>query len=115
MYKSELIVHLCPDGHRLVTASILAEQLAGFLVDEVQPRAGEADQRGIGIRLVLARNVRQPMLHVGAQPRAFEKDMSTHLRDMRRRSLAVTSVCLRSCGPRRVQPLVLTRFLRANR
>jgi hypothetical protein len=54
-------------------ASFLAEQLAGLLVDEMKPGAGEADDRHIGVRLVLRRGFRKPMLNVGAQLRAFER------------------------------------------
>jgi hypothetical protein len=61
-------------------ASLLAEEFSGFLVDEMKPGAGEADDghMGIGTGLVLWRGRREPMLHVGAQRRAFEKDMSAH-------------------------------------
>ena len=66
-------------------ASRLAEQFAGFLVDEMQPGAGEADHRLIGIRLVRGRDFWQPVLHGGAQPRAFVKDMPAHRSIMRGR------------------------------
>jgi hypothetical protein len=36
------------------------------------------------------------MLHVRAQPRAFENDMSAHRRNMQSLRGRVTSVCLRS-------------------
>jgi hypothetical protein len=58
-------------------ASFLAEKFAGLLVDEMKPGTGEADDGRIGIGLV-RRGLRKPMLHVGAQLRAFEKDMSAH-------------------------------------
>jgi len=62
--------------------SVLSEELAGFLVDEMQPRAGEADHRDIGIGLVLRRGRRKPMLHRGAQARAFEENVtSSHSAD----------------------------------
>ena len=61
-------------------ASVLAEEFSGFLVDEMKPGTGEADDghMGIGTGLILRRGCRKPMLHVGAQPRAFEKDMPAH-------------------------------------
>jgi hypothetical protein len=64
----------------LAGASVFAEEFAGFLVDEMQPGAGETDDGriGIGTRFVLRRGVRKPMLHVRAQSWAFEKDMSAH-------------------------------------
>jgi hypothetical protein len=60
------------------TGSILAEELAGLLMDEMKPGAGEADHRHIGIGLVLRRGFRKPMLNVRAHLRAFEKDMTAH-------------------------------------
>jgi len=72
-------------GPLACVASLLAEQFAGLLVDEMQPGAGEADHRLIGIRLVRGRDFWQPVLHGGAQPRAFVKDMPAHLSIMRRR------------------------------
>ena len=59
-------------------ASVLAEELAGLLVDEVKPGAGKAYDRHIGIALVLRRGVRKPMLNVGAQLWAFKKDVTAH-------------------------------------
>ena len=58
--------------------SVLAEELPGFLVDEMKPGAGKANDGhiGIGIGLVLRRGLGKPMLHVRAQPWAFEKDPS---------------------------------------
>ena len=58
--------------------SVLAEKLPGFLVDEMKPGAGEADDRHIGVRLVLRGGFRKPMLNIRAQLRAFEKDVTTH-------------------------------------
>ena len=77
--------------------SVLAEELAGFLMDEMKPGAGEANDGriGIGIGLVLRRGLGKPMLHVRAQPWAFEKDMSAHRRNMQNPPRRVTSVCLR--------------------
>jgi len=68
-----------------VAASVLTtEEFAGFPVDEMKPGAGEANDGriGIGIRFVLRRGLRKPMLHVRAQPWTFEKDMSAHGRNM---------------------------------
>ena len=59
-------------------ALLFAQKLAGFLVDEMQPGAGEAGHGNVGIGLVFRRGVRKPMLHVGAQLRAFEEDMAAH-------------------------------------
>jgi hypothetical protein len=78
-YKSELKARACVRAGTLpVAASVLAEEFAGFLVDKMKPGAGETDDGciGIGTGFVLRRGVRKPMLHVRAQPRAFEKDMS---------------------------------------
>ena len=60
-------------------ASFLAEEFAGLFVDEMKPGTGEADDGRIGIGTGLdGRGLREPMLNVRAQPRAFEKDMSAH-------------------------------------
>ena len=77
--------------------SVLAEELPGFLVDEMKPGAGKANDGhiGIGIGLVLRRGLGKPMLHVRAQPWAFEKDMSAHRRNMQKPPRRVTSVCWR--------------------
>ena len=79
-------------------ASVLAEEFSGFLVDEMKPGTGEADDghMGIGTGLILRRGCRKPMLHVGAQPRAFEKDMPAHTREYAELAWRVTSVWLRS-------------------
>ena len=47
-------------------------------MDEMKPGAGEADDGHIRIGLVLRWGLRKPMLHVRAQPWAFEKDMPAH-------------------------------------
>jgi len=65
-----------------VSGSLVAQEFPGFLVDEMKPGAGETDDGPVRIGLVLRRGRRKPMLHVGAQPRAFEKDMSAHGRNM---------------------------------
>ena len=62
--------------------SVLTEEFSGFLVDEMKPGAGEADDGHIRIGLVLRRSLRKPMLHVRAQPWAFEKDMPAHSGNM---------------------------------
>ena len=87
------------------SASFLAQEFSGFLVDEMKPGAGEADDGHIGIRtggigtgLVLRRRRRKPMLYVGAQPWTFEKDMSAHTRKYAEPARRVTSVWLRSWG-----------------
>jgi len=50
-----------------------------LLVDEMKPGAGEADDGRIGIGTGLAGwGLRKPMLHVRAQLRASEKDVSAH-------------------------------------
>lgn len=59
-------------------ASVLAEKLAGFLVDEMKPGAGEADDRHIGVGLAFRGGFRKPMLNVGAQLGAFEENMTAH-------------------------------------
>jgi hypothetical protein len=70
-------------GTRPLAASVLAEKLPGFLVDEMKPGAGETDDGRIGIGIGLVwRGVREPMLHIRAQPGAFEKDMSAHRGNM---------------------------------
>ena len=84
--------------------SVLAEEFAGFLVDEMKPGAGEADDGRIGIGTGLVRRgLRKPMLYVRAQPRTFEKDMSAHSREYAKLVRRVTSVCLRSWGPWRAR------------
>jgi hypothetical protein len=87
-----------------LSASVLAEEFAGFLVDEMKPGAGEADDGRIGIGIgVVRRGLRKPMLHVRAQQRAFEKDMSAHGWEYAELARRVTSVCLRSWGPKSTQ------------
>ena len=76
--------------------SVLTEEFSGFLVDEMKPGAGEADDGHIRIGLVLRRSLRKPMLHVRAQPWAFEKNMPAHKRKYAELARRVTSVCLRS-------------------
>jgi hypothetical protein len=85
------------------SASLVAEEFSGFLLDEMKPGAGEADDGhigigtgGIGTGLVLRRDRWKPMLHVGAQPWTFEKDMSAHPRKYAALARRVTSVWLRS-------------------
>ena len=68
-------------------ALVLAEQFAGFPVDEMEPGAGKANHRRIGIGFVRCRDFWQPMLHGGAQSRAFKQDMSVHVLNMRRQRL----------------------------
>jgi hypothetical protein len=60
--------------------SFLSEEFAGFPVNEMEAGAGEAANRhiGIGVRLVIRGGIRKPMLHVGAQLRAFEENMTAH-------------------------------------
>ena len=75
-------------------------------MDEMKPGAGEADDGRIGIGIGLVRRgVRKPMLHIRAQPRAFEKDMSAHRRDyakpMRGRSPPYVCVAGGLGGPER--------------
>jgi hypothetical protein len=63
----------------------------------MKPGAGEADDGRIGIGIgFVRRGVRKPMLHIRAQPRAFEKDMAAHSREYAKLVRPVTSVCLRS-------------------
>ena len=76
----------------------LAQEFPGFLVDEMKPGAGEADDGPVRIGLVIRRGLRKPMLHVHAQPWTFEKDMSAHRREYAELARRVTSVCLRSSG-----------------
>ena len=98
-YKSEHKARPCSRAvTRPVAASALTEEFPGFLVDEMQPGAGETDDGriGIGIRLVLRRGLRKPMLYVRAQPWAFEKDMPAHKRQYAELARRVTSVWLRS-------------------
>ena len=66
----------------------------------MKPGAGETDDGRIeiGTGLVLRRGLRKPMLHVRAQPWAFEKNMSAHRRNMPSLRGRVTSVCLRRRG-----------------
>jgi hypothetical protein len=82
-YKSELKARACVRAGTLPEAvSFLAEEFAGLLVDEMKPGAGEADDGRIGIGTgFIRRGLRKPMLHVGAQLRAFEKDVSAHRRE----------------------------------
>ena len=77
-------------------ASVLAEEFPGFLVDEMKPGTGEADDGPVRIGFVLRRDLRKPMLHVHAQPWTFEKDMSAHRPEYAELGRRVTSVCLRS-------------------
>jgi hypothetical protein len=86
-----------------ISASLVAEEFSGFLVDEMKPGAGEADDGhigmgtgGIGTGLVLRRDRWKPMLHVGAQPWTFEENMSAHPRKYAELARRVTSVWLRS-------------------
>jgi len=80
-------------------ASVLAEKFAGLLVDEMKPGAGEADDGRVGIGTGLVRRGRRkPVLHIRAQLRAFEKDMSAHGHEYAKLVRPVTSVCLRSGG-----------------
>jgi hypothetical protein len=82
--------------------SLVAEEFSGFLVDEMKPRAGETDDGQIGIGTggigtgLVRRGRRKPMLHVGAQPWTFEKDMSAHTPEYAELAERVTSVWLRS-------------------
>ena len=63
----------------------------------MKPGAGEADDGRIGIGIgFVRRGVREPMLHIRAQPGAFEKDMSAHGHEYAKLVRPVTSVCLRS-------------------
>jgi hypothetical protein len=84
------------------SASFLAQEFSGFLVDEMKPGVGEADDGRIGIGTggigtgLVRRGRRKPMLYVGAQPRTFEKDMSAHTREYAEAARWVTSVWLRS-------------------
>ena len=107
-YKSEHKARPCSRAvTRPVAASALTEEFPGFLVDEMQPGAGETDDGRIGIGLVLRRGLRKPMLYVRAQPWAFEKDVPAHKRKYAELARRVTSVWLRSwrvpagekCGP----------------
>jgi hypothetical protein len=84
LYKSELKVGpVSGQARDRLRASIFAQKLPGFLVDEMKPGAGETDDGRIGIGIGLVwRGVREPMLHIRAQPRAFEKDMSPHRGNM---------------------------------
>ena len=93
-YKSELKARPVSGQTRYWLGSVLAEEFSGFLVDEMKPGAGEANDGriGIGTRFVLRRRLRKPMLHVRAQPRAF----AAHRRNMPSLRGRVTSVCLRS-------------------
>jgi len=60
------------------TRSLLAEEPAGQIVDEVQPVAGGADHRAVGaLGLVVGRGG-QPMLHVHSGLRAFVNDRAGH-------------------------------------
>ena len=79
-YKSELKARPCVRAGTLpVAVSVLTEEFSGFLVDEMKPGAGEADDGRIGIGIgFVRRDVRKPMLHIRAQPRAFEKDVAAH-------------------------------------
>lgn len=96
-YKSELKARPCVQAGTLpVAASVLTEEFSGFLVDEMKPGAGEADDGHIGIGFVLRRGLRKPMLYVRAQPWAFEKDMPAHKQKYAELARRVTSVWLRS-------------------
>ena len=98
-YKSELKRGPVSGQARPGTVSVLTEEFSGFLVDEMKPGAGEADDGHIRIGTgVVRRGLRKPMLHVRAQPWAFEKDMPAHRREYAELARRVTSVCLRSRG-----------------
>ena len=82
-----------------VRQSLVAQEPAGFLVNEMKPGAGETDDGhiGIGTGLVLRRGRRKPMLYVRAQPWTSEKDRSAHHSgNMQKLAWRVTSVWLRS-------------------
>ena len=49
--KVNLSAALCPGRHATVAVSVLTEEFSGFLVDEMKPGAGEADDGHIGIGL----------------------------------------------------------------
>jgi hypothetical protein len=68
--------------------SVLAQKLAGFLVDEMKPGAGQTEDGNIRIGPVLRGGRRKPMLNVRAQPWTFEQDMSAHGREICRSSRA---------------------------
>lgn len=48
-------------------------------MDEMKPGAGETDDGPVRVGAVLRRGRRKPMLYVGAQPWAFEKNMTAHM------------------------------------
>ena len=53
-----------------------------MLVDEMKPGAGEADDGRIDTGTgFIRRGLRKPMLHIRAELRAFEKDVSAHRRE----------------------------------
>jgi len=57
----------------------VAEQLASLFVDEVKPGTGPTDHGFVGAtRIVRIDPFGQPMLHVHAGLRTFEKDESAH-------------------------------------
>ena len=60
--------------------SLLAQELAGQIVDEVQPATGSAKDRSVGpLGLVIGRGG-QPMLHVHSGLGALVNDRARHAR-----------------------------------
>ena len=104
-----------PTGHRgpgSRSASRFAQEFSGFLVDEMKPGAGEADDGPVRIGPVLRRGLRKPMLHVHAQPWTFEKDMPAHPGEYAELARRVTSVCLRSSGRRKASGRCILKVVR---
>jgi hypothetical protein len=59
--------------------SLLAQEPAGQVVDEVQPVAGGADHGSVGALGLVIRCYGQPMLHVHSRVRAFVNDWAGHV------------------------------------
>ena len=68
----------CRSQSRCRMRSLLAQELAGQIVDEVQPAAGSAKDRSVGpLGLVIGRGG-QPMLHVHSSLGALVNDRARH-------------------------------------
>ena len=90
---------LCPGGYATACGVSPRREVSRFLVDEMKPGAGEADDGHIGIGIGFA-PARSPEANAAlrAQPRAFENYMPAHRREYAELARRVTSVCLRSWG-----------------
>jgi hypothetical protein len=71
------VTHRYAAPFKLALIGVSPKHLAGFRIDQVQPRANQAGNRLISIAFALGRIVSDPALHVHARIRAAE-DKSGH-------------------------------------